>query len=83
MMMMMLLFLLLFYPKNLLFKFGLNQVSNRSYVVFVVYTSDLDLGKFTSTEGFSPATPAKIKNIPELAVEINSPVFHTRTKNFQ
>ena len=46
-------------------------------------TNDLDLGKFTSTEGFSPATPAKIKNIPELAVEINSPVFHTRTKNFQ
>ena len=43
--------------------------------------NDLDLGKFTSTEGFSPATPAKIKNIPELAVEINSPVFHTRTKN--
>ena len=44
---------------------------------------ELDLGEFTSTEGFSPATPAKTKNIPDLAVGINSPIFHTRTKKAQ
>ena len=43
----------------------------------------LDLGEFTSTEGFSLATQAKTKNIPHLAVLINPSEFHSRTKNIQ
>ena len=39
---------------------------------------NLDLGQFTSTEGVSPATPAKAKIIPDLSVLINSPVFHSK-----
>ena len=46
-----------------------------------VDTKGLDNGQFTSTEGFSPATPAKPKKIPDLAVLINSPVFHNKQKN--
>ena len=39
----------------------------------------LDLGLFTSQEGYSPLTPAKSKNIPDLAVILNSPVYHSKT----
>ena len=44
---------------------------------------NLDLGQFTNTEGYSPATPAKVRSIPDLSVVINSPVFHNKAKNIQ
>ena len=43
-------------------------------------TGNLDIGQFTNTEGYSPATPAKAKSIPDLSVVINSPVFHNKSK---
>ena len=42
-----------------------------------------DPGRFTDTEAYSPLTPAKTKSIPNLAVLINSPVFHKKGKNIQ
>ena len=38
----------------------------------------LDPGSFTQLEAYSPLTPAKAKKIPDLPV--NSPVFHTRSR---
>ena len=43
----------------------------------------LDIGKFTSTEGFSPATPAKAKNITDLVAVSSSPVFNKKVKKIQ
>ena len=42
---------------------------------------NLDIGQFTNTEAYSPATPAKAKSIPDLSVVINSPVFHNKAKS--
>ena len=58
------------------------QTSNRKVdMLDMKDAKGLDNGQFTSTEGFSPATPAKPKNIPDLSVLVNSPVFHNKQKN--
>ena len=46
-------------------------------------TKSLDPGSFTNQEAYSPLTPAKTKNIPDISVIINSPVFHSKARNIQ
>ena len=41
-------------------------------------SGQLDLGLFISQEAYSPLTPAKTKNIPDLTVILNSPVYHSK-----
>jgi hypothetical protein len=40
----------------------------------------LDPGHFTNQEAYDPSTPAKPRDIPDLSVIINSPIFHSKTK---
>ena len=43
-------------------------------------STQLDPGSFTNLEAYSPKTPAKAKQIPDLPVIVNSPVFHTKPR---
>ena len=49
----------------------------------VLVTSQLDPGLFTNQEAYSPLTPAKSKNIPDLSIIVNSPVYHNKARNSQ
>ena len=46
-------------------------------------TSQLDPGLFTNQEAYSPLTPAKSKDIPDLSIIVNSPVYHSKARSSQ
>ena len=48
-----------------------------------VVRKHLDLGSFTNQEGYCPSTPAKTKQILDLQVIDNSPVFHSKSREIQ
>ena len=43
----------------------------------------VDKGIFTNQEGYSPATPAKTKSIPDLSVIANSPILKSKARSIQ
>ena len=48
----------------------------------ILVAKHLDPGSFTNQEAYSPWTPAKTRNIPDLPVIINSPVFHSKAREY-
>ena len=46
-------------------------------------SKQLDKGIFTNQEGYSPATPAKTKSIPDLSDIANSPILKSKARNIQ
>ena len=49
----------------------------------VLVTSQLDPGLFTNQEAYSPLTPAKSKDIPDLSIIVNSTVYHSKARSSQ
>ena len=49
----------------------------------VLGSNQPDPGLFIGREGYSPATPAKVKNISTLSSVINSPIFQNRGRQIQ